>query len=97
MATLSLLAEITAQRDAVRDVLRRTAPETFGEQAHLDEESGARVYWSHGYQAALDDIIRLIVCREDCSLDRSTHSRGDDSGADGCHAVEKRGTARILA
>lgn len=97
MTTLSLLSELTEQRNAIREFLRENAPETFNEQAHLDEEADARAYWSHGYQAALADVIRLIACQEDHNSDRSTHLPEDGPDADDCRAVERRGTGRILA
>jgi hypothetical protein len=54
------VAEILRRRDAIREWLATEAPGIGGEQRHLDEGSPARAYWSHGYQAALDDVAEFV-------------------------------------
>ena len=52
-----LLAE---RRDTIRQWLRSDAAHPELEQAHLDAGSRERAYWSHGYQSALSDVIRIL-------------------------------------
>lgn len=62
------------RRDTIRRWLQTepTVPEL--EQAHLDSGSREQAYWNHGYQSALDDVIRLLTdACETCSPGRSLH------------------------
>lgn len=97
MPTTPLLPDLVKQRNAIRDWLRLEAPETYKEQAHLDEDSSERAYWSHGYQSALDDVIQLMAAREEHSAGTST--RLPERGSDACdyRAAGKRGKARTRA
>lgn len=52
---LSLLID---QRDSIRSWLDQASIDAPTEQRHLVEDTAERVYWHHGYQAALDDILR---------------------------------------
>lgn len=54
---LTLLAE---RRDGIREWLAEQGEDTDCEQKHLDDGSAERAYWHHGYQAALDDLLRLL-------------------------------------
>jgi len=54
---LTLLAE---RRDGIREWLAQQGEDTEFEQKHLDDGSSERAYWHHGYQAALDDLLRLL-------------------------------------
>jgi hypothetical protein len=54
---LALLAE---RRDRIREWLAEQADHTDFEQRHLDVGSPEQAYWHHGYQAALDDMLKLL-------------------------------------
>jgi hypothetical protein len=43
--------------------LRENAPNCADEQAHLDEGSDARVYWTYGYLVALHDALEILASR----------------------------------
>jgi hypothetical protein len=55
-----IVPDLTQRRDLIRDWIARDACEALSEQDHLVEGSPERAYWHHGYQAALDDIIRRL-------------------------------------
>lgn len=54
---LAILAE---RRDLIREWLERQGEETDVDQKHLDPGSSEQAYWHHGYQTALDDILKLF-------------------------------------
>lgn len=54
---LEILVE---RRDNIRDWLARQAEYTDFEQRHLETGSSEQAYWHHGYQAALDDMLKLF-------------------------------------
>jgi spermidine/putrescine-binding protein len=64
MFDVALIKKITLRREALEEWLQEHAPDTFENQEHLDENSQARGYWSHGYQAALADVMELIARQE---------------------------------
>ena len=55
-----VLDDLARRRDEIREWLRAEAPQTALEQAHLEEGSSEQAYWSHGYQSAIDDVIRFL-------------------------------------
>lgn len=60
------------RRDNIRDWLDDVGAKTTVDQCHLVEYSQERAYWHHGYQAALDDVIRQIIATgsEGCTAGR---------------------------
>jgi hypothetical protein len=54
------LAILAKRRDNIREWLERQDEETDLEQKHLDSGSSEQAYWHHGYQTALDDILKLF-------------------------------------
>jgi hypothetical protein len=52
------------RRDDIRDWLEDVAAGATIDQCHLVEYSPERAYWHHGYQAALDDVIRQIIAAD---------------------------------
>ena len=60
MSTDERTAILEQRRDQIREWLDEAAPYTSSDQKHLDTESQEQAYWHHGYQAALDDIIKLL-------------------------------------
>ncbi len=73
MFDVSLIKKLALRRKALGEWLQENAPDTLEDQAHLDESSFARGYWSHGYQAALGDVIELIVRQESNSGGNASH------------------------
>jgi hypothetical protein len=65
-----ILPDLSQRRDLIREWIARDAREALSEQDHLVEGSPERAYWHHGYQAALDDIIRRLhlTIRGNCSV-----------------------------
>lgn len=49
------------RRDNIREWLEEEAPYTDVDQRHLDAHTPERAYWHHGYQAALTDIMSMLV------------------------------------
>ena len=49
------------RRDNIREWLEEEAPYTDVDQRHLDAHTPERAYWHHGYQAALTDILAMLV------------------------------------
>lgn len=56
-----IVPSLVEQRDAIRDWIEDEAPYSLSDQRHLVESSPERAYWHHGYQAALDDVVRLLT------------------------------------
>lgn len=56
-----LIEVLVERRDNVRDWLRLETVDTCSDQLHLVENSSERAYWHHGYQAALDDVVRQLT------------------------------------
>jgi hypothetical protein len=56
-----LIDLLVEQRDNVRDWLRLETADAYSDQLHLVESSSERAYWHHGYQAALEDVIRHLT------------------------------------
>jgi hypothetical protein len=54
---LELLVE---RRDNIREWLLEQGELAETEQRHLDAGSSEQAYWHHGYQAALDDMLKLL-------------------------------------
>lgn len=54
---IALLAE---RRDRIREWLSQQPENTDVEQKHLDCGSSERAYWHHGYQAAINDVLKLL-------------------------------------
>lgn len=54
---LAILAE---RRDNIREWLAGQAEHTNRDQKHLDSGTSEQAYWHHGYQAALDDMLKLL-------------------------------------
>ena len=46
--------------EALDQWMKKHAPHAMEEQAHLDEESDARVYWNYGYLMALRDVLEAM-------------------------------------
>ncbi|HVY43929.1 MAG TPA: hypothetical protein VG966_12915 [Hyphomicrobiaceae bacterium] len=70
MSVKQNISLLKRRRDDIREWLDLEAPFTQVDQKHLDADTPERAYWHHGYQAALADIINLLV----------TESRRSDSG-----------------
>ena len=68
---------IEKRRDAIRAWLDDAAPYTAQDQRHLDAHTPEQAYWQHGYQAALNDILRMLITTDSASgnEDRSSQSR----------------------
>lgn len=54
------LALLVERRDNIREWLLQQGELTDLEQRHLDAGSSEQTYWHHGYQAALDDMLKLL-------------------------------------
>lgn len=54
------LALLVERRDNIRDWLLQQGELADIEQRHLDPGSPEQAYWHHGYQAALDDMLKLL-------------------------------------
>lgn len=54
------LAVLVERRDSIREWLAGQA-EATSEQRHLDAGTSEQAYWHHGYQAALDDMLKLLT------------------------------------
>lgn len=55
------IALIEKRRDAIRAWLDDAAPYTAQDQRHLDAHTPEQAYWQHGYQAALNDLLRMLT------------------------------------
>jgi hypothetical protein len=54
------IKKLEDRRDGIRQWLGDNAPFCAADQRHLDENTPERAYWHYGYQAALDDAVRLL-------------------------------------
>lgn len=54
------MALLVERRDNIREWLEQQGEPADLEQRHLDQGSSEQTYWHHGYQAALDDILKLL-------------------------------------
>jgi hypothetical protein len=52
---------IRERRDDIRQWLEDEAPYTMADQKHLDEATPERAYWHLGYQAALTDVLAMLM------------------------------------
>jgi hypothetical protein len=55
------VALLQRRRDGIRRWLDEEAPYTDSDQRHLEANTPERAYWHHGYQAALADVIELLM------------------------------------
>jgi hypothetical protein len=55
------LAVLVERRDRIREWLAGQTEPTNSEQKHLDVGTPEQAYWHHGYQAALDDMLKLLT------------------------------------
>lgn len=61
MSAEQSLAILTERRDRIREWLAGEAEETSTEQKHLESGTPEQAYWHHGYQTALDDMLKLLT------------------------------------
>lgn len=54
------LALLVERRDNIREWLDRHDEPTNDEQKHLEADTPEQAYWHHGYQSALDDMLKLL-------------------------------------
>ena len=54
------IALLIERRDNIREWLLEQGELAETEQRHLDVGSSEQAYWHHGYQAALDDMLKLL-------------------------------------
>jgi hypothetical protein len=66
---------IEKRRDAIRQWLDDEAPYVTCDQRHLDAHTPEQAYWQYGYQAALADMLRLLLQ----STSETTRSSEDNS------------------
>ena len=66
-----IVSALEERRDGIRSWIEEAAAFTALEQGHLVESSAERAYWHHGYQAALDDVIRSLT-----ATDRASRTAG---------------------
>jgi hypothetical protein len=66
------IQQLQQRRDGIRQWLQQEAPYAAGDQRHLDANSPERAYWHHGYQAALTDIIDLVMPTDQISSSADT-------------------------
>ena len=74
MADPSNISILASRRDDLRQWLDDEAPYTAIDQKHLDADTPERAYWHHGYQAALNDIIELLITTDQKSGSEGTSS-----------------------
>jgi hypothetical protein len=60
MSSEKSLAVMVERRDNIREWLVEQGDVADLEQRHLDSGSSEQTYWHHGYQAALDDMLKLL-------------------------------------
>lgn len=73
---------IEKRRDAIRAWLDEAAPYAAHDQRHLDAHTPEQAYWQYGYQAALNDILRLLTVTSGSACDsagKSSQSRPVDT------------------
>lgn len=54
------LVLLERRRNEICEWLDGKASYTRIDQKHLDADTPEQAYWHHGYQSALDDIIKLL-------------------------------------
>lgn len=54
------LAILVERRDNIREWLDGQNELTNDEQKHLEADTPEQAYWHHGYQSALDDMLKLL-------------------------------------
>ena len=64
MSDHSNISLLERRRDSLREWLDDEATYTAVDQKHLDADTPERAYWHHGYQAALADVIDLLVAAD---------------------------------
>lgn len=69
---------IEKRRDAIRSWLDDEAPYVTCDQRHLDPHTPEQAYWHYGYQAALADILRLVL---QSTSDTAPSSEGTSSSS----------------
>ncbi len=55
------LAVLLERRDRIREWLAHQTEHTAFEQKHLDAGTTEQTFWHHGYQSALDDMLKLLT------------------------------------
>lgn len=77
------IALIEKRRDAIRAWLDDAAPYTAQDQRHLDAHTPEQAYWQHGYQAALNDLLRILTTTGSVSgsEDKSSSNRSASQDA----------------
>jgi len=74
MPNADVIHDLVARRNEMRAWLLKHAGSVANEQAHLTEGSVERAYWTHGYQAALEDILaRYATSQACCNAGKSSH------------------------
>ena len=61
MATFRDISVLEDRARQLSEWLKKSAPECFTEQKHLDENTQERVYWHYGYMVALRDALRFLT------------------------------------
>ena len=67
MQQLAAIALLKQRRDGILQWLDDEAPYTECDQRHLDAHTPERAYWHHGYQAALADVLGLLMSAQQTS------------------------------
>jgi hypothetical protein len=89
MADPSNISLLERRRNILRQWLDDEAPYTAVDQKHLDADTPERAYWHHGYQAALGDIIDLLITGDQRSGTADTPSSPRLAGSDEpCYRVD---------
>ena len=73
---------IEKRRDAIRAWLDEAAPYAAHDQRHLDAHTPEQAYWQYGYQAALNDILRLLVTTDSAHDNADTSSPSEQASQD---------------
>ncbi len=55
-----IVEKLKKRKDGIRRWLGNEAPYVPCDQKHLDAGTVERAYWHYGYQAALDDALRVL-------------------------------------
>jgi len=61
MSAESNVEILIERRDRIREWLTEQSDHADIEQRHLDSGTPEEAYWHHGYQAALDDVLKLLT------------------------------------
>lgn len=75
------IRQIEKRRDAILAWLDSEAPYASCDQRHLDPHTPEQAYWHYGYQAALADVLRMVLATSDAgssSRDTSSPHRPDE-------------------